>query len=174
MNKKILGLMMIVSASAFASPQPLENDVQLRNSKFTETIYKALEAKVPAVAERDHMRTTTRLTIENMITCHKSVVFDTRAGKPETTFGCSILKKGWRSMGNEMYGSGFKQTLTKKLYDSLDLKVVKDEGMSFKTIELNVREQNGGTQRNMLVCTRVGKKAEELGLRDTCDVLNAL
>ncbi len=74
----------------------------------------------------------------------------------------------------ESYGSSYKPVLTKKLYDALNVIETEEEGMKFKTIELNVEDPRGGTERNQISCMRVGKQAEELGLRDTCNVLNAL
>lgn len=174
MKSKLLGITLLFSSVAFAAPTPLTKDVELKNSEFSQKIYKALEGKVTPVRAGNHRSADTYLTIRDMISCRKSISLNADTNKPQTKYGCFLLKNGWRSMGMEVYGSGFKQNLTKALFDALSVKVVTDAGIKFKSIELEVADENGGTERNLLSCTRVGKEAEELGLRDTCEVINGL
>lgn len=134
----------ILSANAFAASSPITEDVVLKNKQFSQKIFEALKTKE----------------IKGFISCSKT--------------SCRLLAGGWKYFGMESYGSGDQGLATKKLYDSLNIKATTEDGMKFKTIELNVEDPHGGTERNQLVCTRVGKQAEELGLRDTCNVLNAL
>lgn len=169
MKTKLLGTTLLISSFAFAAPTPLKTDVDLINSKFSEKIYKALEKNVTPVHTGTHRSADTFLTVREMLSCRKSVVLN-----EGVKYSCTLLKSGWRSMGMETYGSGFKQNLTKALFDALSVKVVTDTGIKFKTIQLEVADENGGTERNLLSCTRVGKEAEELGLRDTCEVINGL
>lgn len=174
MKTKILGLTMLFSLSAFAEPTPITENVLIKNGKFSQKIYEALEAKIPAVTMAQHERSVSKIEIPGLISCQRVMVITMGTGKINKKFSCSLLKGGWRSMGMEMYGSGFKQKLTKQLYDSLTLKVKKEEGLSFKTIELDVADGDGGTERNLLSCVRPGKDAVEMGFRDTCEVMNGL
>ncbi len=135
---------LLVLSTTSFAASPIIEDVVIKNKQFSQKIYEALGGKE----------------IKGLISCTKS--------------SCKLIKGGWSYFGMESYGSGDKGLLTKKLYDALKLPVTTEEGMKFKTIELNVEDPRGGTERNQLVCTRVGKQAEELGLRDTCNVLNAL
>ena len=144
MKTTILLSLLIFCTSTFAASSPILEDVVLKNKEFSQKIYEALGGKE----------------IKGFISCTKS--------------SCKLIKGSWNYFGMESYGSGDKGLLTKKLYDSLKIKETSEDGMKFKTIELNVADPHGGTERNQLVCTRVGKEAEGLGLRDTCQVLNAL
>jgi hypothetical protein len=174
MKTKLLGITLLFSSIAFAAPTPLKQDVALKNSQFSQKIYEALEKKITATITVLHMRQISTITIDGLIACRRTITMDLGTGRRATNFDCHLLKDGWRSMGMEVYGSGFKQNLTKSLFDSLSIKATTEEGMKFKTIELEVPDQDGGTERNLLSCTRVGKQAEELGLRDTCEVINGL
>lgn len=147
MKTTILLSLFVLSSTSFAASSPIVEDVVLKNKQFSQKIYEALGGKE----------------VKGLISCSK--------GKE---ISCKLIKGGWNYFGMESYGSGDKGQLTKKLYDSLTLPVTTEDGMKFKTIELNVEDPHGGTERNQLVCTRVGKQAEQLGLRDTCQVLNAL
>jgi len=148
MKTSILLSLLVLSTTAFAASSPMVEDVVLKNKEFSQKIHTALGGKE----------------IKGLISCSKTT----------KTVSCKLIKGGWNYFGMESYGSGDKGLLTKKLYDSLSTKATTEDGMKFKTIELNVEDPHGGTERNQLVCTRVGKEAEVLGLRDTCQVLNAL
>ena len=148
MKTSILLSLLVLSTTSFAASSPIVEDVVLKNKEFSQKIHDALGGKE----------------IKGLISCKKTA-------KDVT---CKLIKGGWNYFGNEAYGSGDKEQLTKKLYDSLTLKTTNEDGMKFKTIELNVEDPRGGTERNQISCMRVGKQAEELGLRDTCQVLNAL
>lgn len=174
MKTSILGLSLLFSLTALAEPTPITEDVAIKNKVFSQKIYEALEAKIPAVTRAQHERSVSKIEIPGLISCQRVMVITMGTGKIKKTFSCSLLKGGWRSMGMEMYGSGFKQKLSKQLFDSLTLKVKKEEGMSFKTIELDVADGDGGTERNLLSCVRPGKEAAEMGFRDTCEVMNGL
>lgn len=156
MKSAILFSLLVFSATSFAASSPITEDVVLKNKEFSKRIYTALEKKIPAVKNT--------ITIKGLISCQKT----------DKSVSCKLLAGGWNYLGSEAYGSGDQEKLTKKLYDSLSLKAVVEEGMSFKTIELNVEDPNGGTERNQLSCIRPGKEAAELGLRDTCQLLNGL
>lgn len=144
MKTSILLMLLVLSSNSFAASSPILEDVVLKNKQFSQKIYEALGGKE----------------IKGLISCTKT--------------SCKLTKGAWNYFGMESYGSGDKGVLTKKLYDTLKIKETTEDGMKFKTIELNVADPHGGTERNQLVCTRVGKEAEDLGLRDTCQVLNAL
>jgi hypothetical protein len=148
MKTSILLTLLILSTTSFAASSPIIEDVVLKNKEFSQKIYEALGGKE----------------IKGLISCKKTA----------KSVSCRLIKGGWNYFGNEAYGSGDQDKLTKKLYDSLTLKPTTEDGMKFKTIELNVEDPHGGTERNQITCTRVGKQAEDLGLRDTCQVLNAL
>jgi len=148
MKTSILLSLLVLTTTAFAASSPIVEDVVLKNKEFSQKIHTALAGKE----------------IKGLISCTKT----------SKSISCKLIKGGWNYFGMESYGSGNKGTLTKKLYDSLSIKETSEDGMKFKTIELNVADPHGGTERNQLVCTRVGKEAEDLGLRDTCQVLNAL
>lgn len=147
MKTAFLLSLFILSTTSYAA-SPIIEDVVIKNKQFSQKIYDALGGKE----------------IKGLISCKKS----------GNAVSCKLIKGGWNYFGMESYGSGDKGLLTKKLYDALALKATTEEGMKFKTIELNVEDPRGGTERNQIVCTRVGKFAEEMGLRDTCNVLNAL
>lgn len=147
--KSIIALsFFVLTSTAFAASSPILEDVVLKNKQFSQKIYDALGGK----------------DVKGLVSCKKTT----------KNVSCSLTKGGWNYFGNEAYGSGDQEKLTKKLFDSLSIKETVEEGMKFKTIELNVADPRGGTERNLLSCTRVGKEAEQLGLRDTCQVINAL
>lgn len=164
MKTTILLSLLVLSTTSFAASSPIVEDVVIKNKEFSQKIYEALEKKVPAMATSVRGKSVTVLSIKGLLSCQKA----------DKDFSCKLIKGGWNYFGMESYGSGDQGQLTKKLYDSLTLKATTEDGMKFKTIELNVEDPHGGTERNQIVCTRVGKQAEELGLRDTCNVLNAL
>lgn len=139
---------LVLTSTSFAASSPILEDVVLKNKQFSQKIFDALGGKE----------------VKGLISCKKTA----------KEVSCSLTKGGWNYFGNEAYGSGNQDKLTKKLYDSLSIKETMEDGMKFKTIELNVADPHGGTERNQISCTRVGKEAEQLGLRDTCQVLNAL
>jgi hypothetical protein len=144
MKSLILFSLFIVSSTTFAASSPILEDVVVKNKQFSKTIFEALKTK----------------SIKGLITCSPST--------------CKLIKGGWNYLGSENYGSGDQEKLTKALYDSLQIKETTEEGMNFKTIELNVPDPRGGTERNQLTCIRPGKEARSYGLRDTCQLLNAL
>jgi hypothetical protein len=173
MKTSLFGIALLFSSVAFATPTPLKTDVALKNAKFSEAIYKSLEKKLTVYRSGTHQSADQFVVIKDLITCTKSITLN-RNNTPVTKYGCTLLKNGWRSMGMETYGSGNKQELTKALFDALSVKATTDEGIKFKTIQLDVPDQDGGTERNLLSCTRLSKEAEEMGLRDTCEVINGL
>lgn len=163
--KSILGLMLCLAAgSVMAASSPILENVQVKNKKFAELIFVAIKNKAPT-------RTSgaiTAATIPGLITCQSIV------GVAKTDFNCWLLKGGWNYFGSEAYGSGDQEVATRKLYDALKLRETTDEGIKFKTIELNVPDRTGGTERNLLSCTRMAPEHRQMGFRDTCQIINAL
>ena len=174
MKKTLVGLALVLSTQVFASPIPIKEDVAIKNPLFSQKIYEALEAKIPAITTAQHRRSVSIVAIKGLISCRRTMVVGLNTGKLDKSFKCHLLKGGWRAMGNEMYGSGWKQELSKKFYDSLSLKVRKESGLNFKGIELDVEDGDGGTERNLLQCMIPGKSAAEMGFANSCDVLNGL
>lgn len=163
--KTILGLLFCFTASAaMAASSPILENVQVKNKKFAELIFIAIKNKAPT-------RTSgaiTAATIPGLITCQSIV------GVAKTDFNCTLLRGGWNYLGSEAYGSGDQEQATRKLYDALKIRETNEEGMKFKTIELNVPDRTGGTERNQLVCTRMAPEHRQMGFRDTCQIINAL
>lgn len=164
MKTKLTALCLLISGAAMAVPHPLKQNVPLKNRQFSQKIYEALSKKLN-VTRSGAVET---LGIKNLITCSKTTTGSTKE------YSCTLLKEGWRYMGSEVYGSGQKQDLTNQLYDALSVQVIEESGIKTKTIELNVPDRDGGTERNLLNCTRLARELEEMGLRNTCDVMNAL
>lgn len=166
MKKSILGVVLVFASSfAVASPTPIKEDLTLKNEKFSSLIYQALEKKIPAV----RTGAVSTVEIKGLIKC-KSIV-----GFAKISHSCTLAKYAWNSLGDrDIYSSGDKAELTKKLYDGLGLKVIKEEGLSMKSIELNVPDQHGGTERNLLTCARPSKELQEMGFRETCQLIDGM
>jgi hypothetical protein len=77
-------------------------------------------------------------------------------------------------MGMESYGSGDDSEFTLALFEALKVKAKNEGGMLIKSIELNVPDQAGGTERNLLSCMKPGPEAAAMGFRPTCQLLNGL
>ena len=163
--KSILGLMLgLVAGSALAASSPILENVQVKNKKFAELIFIAIKDKAPTKTSG----AITAATIPGLITCQSIV------GVVKTDFNCWLLKGGWNYLGSEAYGSGDQEKATRELYNALKLRETNEEGIKFKTIELNVPDRTGGTERNQLVCTRMAPVHRQMGFRDTCQLINAL
>lgn len=164
MKTTFLALALVLSATAVAAPSPILENVQLKNKKFSELIFIALKDK----AQIRSQGAITTVAIPGLITCQSIV------GVAKTDFSCTLIKGAWNYLGQEVYASGDQEYLTKKLYDSLKLRVTTDSGIKFKTIELNAPDRTGGTERNLLSCVRQSKETSDMGLRDTCQLINGL
>ena len=163
--KSIFGLMLCLAAgTVMAASSPILENVQVKNKKFAELIFIALKDK----AQIKTQGAITTVSIPGLINCQSIV------GVVRTDFSCTLIKGGWNYLGSEVYGSGDQELSTRKLYDALKLRVTTDSGIKFKTIELNAPDRTGGTERNLLSCTRIAPEHRQMGLRDTCQLINAL
>ena len=165
MKKTILGILLVLSTGLVqAEPAPIKKDLVLKNKNFSELIYKALEKKASKVVTGGK----TVLNVLNVIQCSRIVGF------ASTDYSCRLLKNAWLELGENVYSTVDKETVPTKLYDILSVKPLKEEGMSFKNIELDEDDQNGGTERNLLTCTRVSPEVAEMGFRDTCQLVDGM
>lgn len=168
-------LMICLSTNAFATPQPVRETVDIKNSKFAEAITKAIEKNVKP-------QSVTRVGGNGLIyivakgfECEKSTA--TAAGRRtnETSYSCRILgDAGWNYLGSETYGSGSNQSFSLALYAALDVQEKSEEGIARKTIEMNVPDPRGGTERNLLSCIKPSDKLSRMGMRASCQLINAL
>ena len=164
MKATLIAIALVLSATALAAPSPILENVKLKNRQFSEQIFIAIKNK----AQVRTQGAITTVSIPGLITCQSIV------GVVRTEFSCTLIKGAWNYLGQEVYASGDQQALTKKLYDTLNLRVTTDSGIKFKTIELNVPDRTGGTERNLLSCIRQSKETSQMGLRDTCQLINGL
>lgn len=161
----ILGLM-IISSLAMAVTTPIKNDVVLKNTMFAAKIYKALSKKVKPVKVEQNGVTLNRIMIPALITCYQH---------NNSLATCTLIKGAWKDLGSSVY-SVIRDENVAKLYDSLSIKAQTEPGtdMTTKSIELEVDDEEGGTERNLLACTKMGELEIEMGLRSTCQLINAL
>ncbi len=111
------------------------------------------------------------------LTCFKSFALtappNSQAGKAR--YACAINPAGgWKFMGMESYGSGGNREFSKALYAALKVKEKNDEGIKTRTLELDQPDSDGGTERNQLHCINPSPELELMGLRPTCQLINAL
>ena len=172
-SKIALGFLLAISITslAFAKAKPVSEEVVLKNSQFSKMIYKSLAKNVEI--QKAQMLAGGKM---NVITIGQGFSCLESGSGAKAKYTCAILAdSGWSSLGSESYGSGDNEELTKSLYDALSVTAEVDEMFSTKTIELNVADQDGGTERNQLTCMKASEQAQGLGLAAyTCQIMNAL
>lgn len=163
----------ITSAPAMAKSKPLAEPVEIKNQEFAQMIVGALKNKVrPKIVQRvGGSSEIYRVGMGLECAVNSALV---SGGRIKRNAVCRILPGSWNFFGMEAYGSGEDEKFTDLLFQSLDVKETSEEGIRFKTIEWNVEDGQGGTERNLLACTQISKEAEGLGLRNTCLLINAL
>ena len=111
------------------------------------------------------------------LTCRRTFINDNaHPGQPvDAGHYCSILPTGrWKLMGMESYGSGDDQEFSLALFEALKVKAKDEGGMFIKSIELDVPDQAGGTERSLLTCMKPGPQVAAMGFRPTCEFVNGL
>jgi hypothetical protein len=170
----VLTLSLITASSAFAAGEMIREPVEVKSAEFSLLLTKALKKNVKPVAERRVGADVAVYTVANGLQCRETSAL-VSGGRKKITANCSILPEGkWRYMGSEAYGSGDNEKFSKALFAVLDAAVKTEEGIQTKTLELNVADPRGGTERNQLVCMNPDKNAVRMGFRATCQLLNAL
>ena len=173
MKSKILlsfSIPIMFCLSLFAQATPITEDVVLVNNEFSKAIYQALEGQIIPVHQNMMAGSVAYLiTIDDGFSCMKSTT------KKKTSYTCALLVAGgWKAMGMESYGSGKNAVLSELLFESLDAPMVDEDGIQMKSIELDVADKDGGTERNQIVCYNPLAEAKEMGFRSTCQIINAL
>lgn len=167
MKTIIVLALMLTTTLVSANPSPIKKDVVLGNSDFSAMIYKALSKKVKPTQLHAGRRTINRIILPALLTCAQD------EATKETS--CTLIRGAWKDMGESVY-SVITDKNVDTLFNSLSVRAVKEPGTDMKTksIELEVDDQNGGTERNHLTCTKMGAFETEMGLRSVCMVINAL
>lgn len=167
-------ILALFSVQAFAGGELIKEPVPFKNDQFSALVLKALKKSVKPVAERHAGADVAVYTVEKGLEC-REVTALVSGGKKRTTAYCSMLPEGkWKYMGMESYGSGDNEKFSLALFAALDVKASNEQGIQIKTIELNVADPRGGTERNQLSCVKPGQSAVRMGFRPTCQLTNAL
>jgi hypothetical protein len=165
---------LFASSGAFANLIPVTQDVPFRSPQFSQMVYEALAKTArPAQVVRAG-GTSSIIQIGNGLMCEKDTAL-VSGGKLITRYACKLMRNsGWRFSirGMEAYGSGDNPAFTKALFHALALPEKKEESFTLKTLELVLG--GGGHNRNQLSCMIPTLDGEKLGLRPTCQFLNAI
>ena len=168
--KTILVMVLMLSTTLVsAAPSPIETDVALKNADFSAKIFQALTKKVKPTTMHIGTKTLEVITLPGLLSCAKYTVTS------EVT--CLLAAKAWKNLSNSVY-SVIKDSDVTTLYNALGLKAVREPeeniNMAIKSIIHETPDQDGGTERNHLVCVKLGKAEIGMGLRNTCQIIDAL
>lgn len=170
MKKLIFGMILVLGTTfAMANSKPITTDVALKNADFSAKIFKAIAKKLKPTTMHIGTKTLEVVTLPGLLSCAKYTVTG------EVT--CLLAAKAWKDLSNSVY-SVINDSDVKVLYDALGVKAVREIeerlNITTKSIIHETPDQDGGTERNHLVCTKLGKQEIEMGLRNTCQLINAL
>lgn len=178
MSILVLACGFLIQSMAFARATPVTEEVTLKNGDFSKLIYEALEKnKKPKKATGLAGGEMYIIDIQKGFSCAKSISLKKDAAP---RYSCTLAAdKGWNSLGMNSYGSGSNEKLSKALYNALGVQAEEEsEGgetlMATKTIEMNVADGDGGTERNQISCVQPSEEAEGLGIAHSCQIVNAL
>jgi hypothetical protein len=154
---------------------PITSPVALKSPAFAELLVKSLnvEPKLLQMAGGQSYL----YKVGDGLTCYKSYRNDIHLPdiSNKARYSCEInLAGGWKSMGMESYGSGDNREFSIALYNALNVKEMNEEGVKIKTLEFEQPDQDGGTERNQIGCSVPTPEVEAMGLRPSCQLLNAL
>lgn len=174
MKSVLFILSFVLSSSAFAASTPIKEDIAIESGKFSQMIFDAIAKNTKGKIVRTVGATLKIHKIGNGLSCAK-ITGLVSGGKKKISYSCSLLKSGgWKDLGSKSYGSGDNRRFSEALYEALDAEETKDEGFSLKSIQLEVPDGQGGTERNHLGCIKPTPDGEKFGLRSTCQIINAL
>lgn len=170
---------LVFQLTAFAKSQPVSEEVTLTNGDFSKAIYEALEKTKKPKKAKDLAGGEMMIIDLKGFSCNKHT-----SKKPSGTkvgYSCTLAaNSGWTSMGMNTYGSGSSPKLSKALYNALSVPAEVDEvdGVemsSTKTIQMDFKDDDGGTQRNQLSCVDMGEETVKMGFNEhVCSIINAL
>ncbi len=169
---------LILQATVFAKAQPVAEEVELTNKDFAKAIYEALEKnKKPKKAAKMAGGEMLIIDIAKGFSCYKHT--SKKPSGTKVSYNCIIpAGQSWNSYGNSTYGSNDK--VSKALYAALGVsaeveEIDGEEIMSSKTIEMNFKDDDGGTQRNLLTCISNSEDSVAMGIKPfICTLTNAL
>ena len=153
----------------------IQNAVIFKSQPFAELLVKSLKTK--PVFEQMFGGQSYVYKVGDGLVCYRTFVNDNDPpGQPvDAGHYCSLLPTGrWKSMGMESYGSGDDQEFSLALFEALNVKAKNEGGIHIKSIELEMPDQAGGTERNQLTCMKPGPQAAAMGFRPTCQFMNGL
>lgn len=172
--KSLVLILALTAPNAFAAAEPIREAVELKNAEFAELVTKAIRKNVKGKTVRRVGGSSVVYRVEKGLECSENTAL-VSGGRKETSYSCVILPEGgWNYFGMESYGSGDNEKFSRALFKALDVKAEGEEGIETKTLELNVEDPRGGTERNQLTCMNPGREASEMGFRPTCQLVNAL
>ena len=158
--------------AASADPQPLLQDVTLKNAQFSKMIFDALSPTAKIEESKKGRVTTQTINIEDGFVCNKVTAANA------SQFTCTLLAPQWNVLSSDgkILGSSSNEKLCKGLYDTLSVKEEQDSAGFTKTIELNVELSKFQTERNQLSVRKVDAEfADAMGVRPyVCSLINAL
>lgn len=154
---------------------PIASPVNFKSPAFAELLINSLKVKPELVMMGGGQSQIYK--VGGGLICYKSFATDIHLpNEPrKANYACAINPAGgWKAMGMEGYGSGSNREFSLALYAALKVKEVKEEGMATKTLELDLADPAGGTERNLLSCVKPSAEIEAMGFRPVCQFLNGL
>jgi len=165
----------VLADRGLAAGQHIQKEVGFKNRAFAELLVRSLKTK--PVFEQMFGGQRYAYKVGDGLACYRTFVNDAHVpGQPvDAGHYCSILPTGrWKFMGMESYGSGDDQEFSLALFEALNVKAKNEGGIYIKSIELEMPDQAGGTERNQLTCMKPGPQAAAMGFRPTCQFMNGL
>ncbi len=167
--KKLIAICLVTAfglSAVAGSPTPVREDVEMVNSAFSKKIYSVLLKTVgPTIVSPVGRKSDLIMVSAGGLSCLKS-----------RSITCSIMAdSGWTKLSQDSIYSANTDENSIELFNALKGAKSESEGdIETRAIELNVKDSDGGTERNLLTCISPTSEFAKQHFQTTCQLINAM